>query len=117
MKNKSLSKLSLLSLILLAASAVTAAIFPKDKTANKEGALNSLTQTTTDSCSIALTCITTNAAASEPCTRTVTVLTTTSHDGSYTSTDREGNETFIGNQFLFSTDDGVYHPNTSFSPC
>lgn len=107
-------KLSLLGLVLLAASAVTAAVMPKDKSDKDAGAINSLTLTTGDVNGNELTCVTT-AAASVQCQRTATANTTTTADPDVTST--AGALSTFANGGAGSTNAGLApHPNTSGSP-
>lgn len=111
-------KLSLIGLLLLAVSAITGAVMPKDKTNKEKKAINSLTYTTFDLwCLVAQTCVTTNSAVVQ-CQRTNTLYTTTTDDSvDVTSIGLNDISTFLNGGDGSTNAGGAPHPNTSKSPC
>lgn len=105
--------LSLLSLVLLGASTITAAVM-KNKSVKEIGAINSLTLTTGDAIGNELTCVTTWA-ASQQCDG---ITTTATSDSDMTSLiDDCCFSTFCNGKGPNSTDAGSCpHRNTSGSP-
>lgn len=123
MKKKSLYQVSLLGFILMAASAVTAAVITKEKSSKEvRRGVTLINSTEAGAACNQKTCTFTNAVdATGICTRSELTATTgdcdeSPHGTSFTATDcmlttyENGNETD-------STDVAAGSPNTSHSPC
>jgi hypothetical protein len=116
MQKLSMRKLSLLGLVLMAASAVTAAVMPKDKSDKIVRANGSLTAST-GACGNQVTCTATGSI--DPNFICTISASATTASGLHTSVTALGGDTTSDgiDDATVSTSDADVNPNTSGSPC